>query len=329
MAAHEIDTVAARRRPGSRWILTTHLNPDGDGIGSQAGFAAWLRRGGAEVRIVNRDAIPGTLRFLDPEGCIEVYDPAEHDAPIAEADAVVMLDNSDPARLGEMEGAVRAARGLKICIDHHPEPDPMWDLLLVDPEASCTAEIVLRLFEATGDPVDRDAATALYAALVSDTGRFRFGNTDADAFRMAAKLVAAGASPAEVYARLEERFSAAFLVLLGRMLADLEVRAGGRLLVLRTPADFEGALGPAGEDLSEVINLALRSSESRVAVLFRPLGPDRTKISLRSKGRLDVNRLARAHGGGGHRNASGIVMEAGLEEAAARLLPELERLVTG
>jgi phosphoesterase RecJ-like protein len=239
---------------------------------------------------------------------------------------VVLLDNSDPQRLDRLANALRATAALKVCIDHHPDPDSCWDVLLVRLDAPCTGFLVHEVFKAAGAPLDAESADALYAALASDTGRFRFGNTTAAAFRAATELVEAGADPAGVYAQLSERLSAGFLLLTGDLLAGMELRRDGRLILLRARAELLERRGAHGEDLSEVLNQALKLRTGRVAALFRETRPGVTKVSLRSKGQLDVNRLARRHGGGGHRNASGIVLQVGLEDAVARLLPDLEQL---
>ncbi len=313
--------------PGRRFVLTTHVHPDGDGLGSEAALAALLRARGATVRIVNRDPVPALLAFLDPAREFETYEAGRHDAAIRDADVVVMLDNSDPQRLEDMEPAVRAARGTRVTIDHHPDPSGFWDMLLVNTAACCTGMVVYDLVRAAGWEYGAEVASALFTALSSDTGRFRFANTTADAFRMGADLVAAGASPAQLYALRSENLSLGFLRVFGHLVHGMTVHADGRLVELRVPAGLLESYDAAGEDLAEVINEALKLGSSRVAVLFRTLPNGATKVSLRSKGDLDVNALARRHGGGGHRNASGIVIAAPLEDAAARLLPELIALV--
>lgn len=328
-----VEVEAAARRflslvvPGQRFVLTTHVHPDGDGIGSEIALTVLLRRMGASVRIINHDPAPPMAQFLDPDGLLETYDPERHDPILAEADVIVMLDNSDPQRLERMFPVVRAATGIKVCIDHHPDPDPFWNLIMARLNSPCTGVIVHELFELAGEPLDLPAATALYTALLSDTGRFRFANTNAEGFRMAAKLVEAGVSPAAVYAQVSETLSVNSLRLYGVLLAGMEVRASGRLILLRVSADLLAHHNGGAEDLAEVINQALKMQTSRMAVLFRELGPQETKVSLRSKGNLDVNRLARSHGGGGHFNASGIVFPRPMEEVIQRLLPELEALV--
>ncbi len=313
-------------RRGGTVVLTTHVHPDGDGIGAEVALAGLVRRLGGTPRIVNRDPVPRILRFLEGSARIERFDPAEHRELLRGADAIVMLDNSDPERLEQLLPEVRASRATRVCIDHHPDPDPFWEVLYVDEAASCTGQLVLDLWDAAGLVPDEEAATALYTALVSDTGRFRFANTTPRAFEVARRLLDLGVKPAEVYSRLEETLGEGLLRLFGEVLAGMEVRAEGRLVVLRVTIEQMERTGTRHEDFAEVINLALRLEGSRLACLFRELAGGRTKVSLRSKGELDVNRLARRHGGGGHRNASGIVLERPFDETIARLVPELESL---
>jgi phosphoesterase RecJ-like protein len=312
-------------QPGTL-VITSHIHPDGDGIGSEVALAELARRLGASPRVVNADPIPDSLDGLAPPELVEVYDPARHRELFDQARAVLMLDNSDPRRLGPLEQPVRSAPGLKLCIDHHPNPDPFWQELLVRETATCTGEIVWDLYRTAGQELDPVSARALYVALVSDTGRFRFGNTTARGLRMAADLVEQGVRPSEMYTRFEERLSEGFLRLFGQTLARMEVRADGRLVLLRVPQAEMVRYGMEEEDTAEIINHSLMLDTSRISALFRDYGPGRTKISLRSKGALDVNVLARRHGGGGHRNASGVVLEMEMDEAVERLLPDLEAL---
>lgn len=320
------DAMLRLMQAGTRWILATHVHPDGDGIGSQLALASLLESRGCEARIINADPVPVPLHFVDAGRRAEVYDPARHDEAIESADVVAMLDNSDPKRLGALEGVYRRARGVSACIDHHPEPDPFWQSQMIRETACCTGELVHELYLAAGETPTKEAAEALYVALVSDTGRFRFANVGPGAFRMAAALAEAGADPARVSARLDETLSEGFLALFAKTLSEIEVRCEGRLVVLTVWADDVERFGAAEGDTSEIINHALLLESSRAALLLRELEPRLTKVSLRSKGSRDVNELARRHGGGGHRNASGAVIEGTIEEARSAILPALEKL---
>ena len=309
-------------------VLTTHLSPDGDGIGSQIALAKLIDNFDVEVRIINRDPAPPELDFIDPTGRIEIYRPERHDEKILTANLVICVDNSAPQRLGEMRGPIERSAGITVTFDHHPQPDPFWRKRVVDETASCTGEMVYRLQEESGFPMCLEAARAIYVALVGDTGRFRFGNTNARALKLAVDLVEIGVQPAAVHTLLDERKSLGYLRLLGESLKELEVLCRGRLVVLNVTAEQIERTGARPGDTSEIINEALRLEGSCVAALFRQSGSAETKISLRSKRSLDVNALARRFGGGGHRNASGMVLDCGMEEARRSLLPLLEELVS-
>jgi bifunctional oligoribonuclease and PAP phosphatase NrnA len=326
MADADFSSFKALLEPGRRFVLTTHVQPDGDGLGSQLALYELIRACGSTARIINHDPTPGALDFLDPDRLCETYAPEVHDDPIESADVVIMVDNSVPSRLAAMLAPVERSRAVRACIDHHPDPDPFWTVLVVNERASCTAELVWKLYGRMGRELSEPVASLLYAALLADTGRFRFANTTASAFRMASELVAAGADPAVVHGHLEESMAEGFVRLCGEMLTGMEIRSGGRLVLLRAPKAMLEKYGMVEEDLSEVINTSLRKRGSCLAALFREQQDGQIKVSLRSKGARNVNRLARAHGGGGHRNASGIVLEGALEEVVERLLADLEVL---
>ncbi len=311
---------------GKSFVLTTHVQPDADGIGSEIGLASLILRRGGRVRIINADPPPRLLAELESETPIETYDPSQHDELLGQAGVIAMLDSSVVSRLGKMLAPIEASPARRVCIDHHPEPDPFWEIILLDTTSSSTGELVSGLYEAMGVPFSSWAASALYSALVSDTGRFRFRNASPGAFLTAARLVAAGARPEEIFARLEERHSEGFLRLYGEVLAALETRANGHLVLLRLPRELIERHGAVADDFSEIINRSLALASARIAALFKEREDGQTKVSLRSKGLRDVNRLARSFGGGGHPNASGIVMAAPMETTIARLMPGLLEL---
>jgi phosphoesterase RecJ-like protein len=313
---------------GRRFVLTTHMNPDGDAIGSEVGLARYLRGIGRQLRLVNHDRTPENLRFLEGDGiAIEVYDPAVHDALLGEADTVVLLDNSAPDRLGTMEPAVRAVAGKTLCIDHHPTRGTPWAHNILDEEASATAVLVYELTRAQGFRLDRRAAEALYVGLATDTGFFRFNSTRAKAHDVAAELIRAGVDPARCFQEVYERNSVAYTRLLGRALVDLRLDAGGALASCRVTRRTIEQCDADGIDTSEMTTPLLAIGGVRIAMLFRELEGGRVKVSLRSKGELDVHGLAAKFGGGGHRNASGIVMSGPLDEVADTVVARAEALV--
>jgi phosphoesterase RecJ-like protein len=323
---HGHRTFAGLVRAHRRFVLTTHVNPDGDAVGSELGLAAFLRSLGAEVRVVNQDRTPETLRFLETrELAVEVYDASAHRAAFDDADLLVLLDNSAPDRFGALEPVLHARAGKTFCIDHHPTRGTPWAHNVLDDGSCATAEIVYELVTRMGWRPERAAAEALYAGIATDTGVFRFNSTTPRAHEIAAELLRLGVQPARAYEEIYERNSAAYTRLLGHALASLRLDAGGRVASIRiTRAMLEACDGDT-VDTSEMTTSLLAMDGVRVALLFRELPGGRIKVSLRSKGDLDVHRLASGFGGGGHRNASGIVLDGRLDDVSERIIVEATR----
>jgi phosphoesterase RecJ-like protein len=309
-----------------RFLLTTHVNPDGDAIGSEVGLARFLRARGAQVRIVNQDPTPETLRFLEGDGLeIEVYDEARHAGAFADAEVLVLLDNSAPDRFGRLEQGLLALAGKTFCIDHHPTRGTPWASTIIDDASCATAEIIFELVITMGWRPDPAAAEALYVGIATDTGVFRFNSTTPRAHEIAAELLRAGVHPARAYQEIYERNSPAYTRLLGQALASLRLDAGGAVASVRITRAMLAAEDGDGVDTSEMTTALLAMDGVRVALLFRELPGGRIKVSLRSKGELDVHRLASGFGGGGHRNASGIVLDGHLDEISERIIDEAKR----
>ena len=312
-----------------RLVLTTHMNPDGDAIGSEIGLGRFLAAAGREVKIVNQEATPRNLTYLEEFGPpVEVYHPRDHDAELAAADLVVLLDNSAPDRLGRMEPVVRSLASKVLCIDHHPAQGTIWAHEILDETASATAAMVYELIVAAGHALDTGTAEALYAGLATDTGFFRFNSTRARAHEIAAALLHVGIEPARCFREVFERNSPAWTRLLGRALASLHLDAGGRIVSVRVPRAVELECGAEGADTSEMTTPLLAIDGVQVALLFRELQDGRIKVSLRSKGNIDVYRLASEFGGGGHRNASGIVTDGRLDEIAEKVIARAADLLS-
>lgn len=312
------------------YVLVTHVNPDGDAIGSQVGLGRYLTSLGHEVRIVNQDATPPELRYLEFDGPnAEPFDPSRHEGILDAADAIVLVDNSAPDRLGRLEAPARARSAKTFCIDHHPTRTTPWAGNVIDTSASATAMIVYELMRERGASPDRPAAEALYAGLATDTGFFRFNSTTPRALRAAADLLDAGADPTRCYREVYERNSPAYTRLLGRALAGLTLSDDGRVGSIGVTLEMIDACGAAGVDTSEITTPVLAVEGVVVAVLFRELPGGKVKVSLRSKGALDVQQLAAEFGGGGHRNASGIVLPGSFDEIRTKIAARAAALAAG
>lgn len=312
-----------------RITLTTHIQPDGDALGSELSLGRFLLDQGKQVRIVNQDPTAANLRFLEtPDLPIEVYGQGADDESVRSADLVVLVDNAAPDRLGRLEPLMLSVADKTLCIDHHPSRGTPWAHPILD-EASCaTAAMIYELTEAQGWTPDRSAAEAIYVGLATDTGFFRFNSTTARAHEIAARLLGLGVDPAAAYQTIHEHNSLAFTRLLGHALVGLELLADGAIGSVVLSRELIDELGAEDVDTSEIATSLLAMDGLVVALLFRELPDSRVKVSLRSKGDIDVHMLAGEFGGGGHRNASGIVIDGPLSGVVATIVERTGALLS-
>lgn len=317
-----LDRFAAFLDGHTRFLLTTHENPDGDGVGASIGLAHYLRFLGKEVRIVVTPHLLPNLRYLDPEGWIEAFDSAGLHADLGRwPDAWLIVDASEPHRLGPLHAAFEATSAVKACLDHHLKEAPRgFDAEFTDPKATASGELVFDLARSRmGSPLPPAMATALYSSLVADTGNFRFSNATPKAHRMAADLIAQGVDPALVYSSLYNVFTPAKLRLFGHALNGLELSGGDRLAILTVGRADLDACGATHDDLDELVQEPMKLAGIEVGALLYEAPDGRIKVSLRSRERVDVNAVCREFGGGGHRLASGCKFPGTLEEARASI----------
>jgi phosphoesterase RecJ-like protein len=296
------------------FVLTSHMRPDCDAIGSELGLALALRSLGKTVRIVNGDPVPPHIGFIDPNHDVEVLgrDVAASDL---NCDVLAVLDTSAWSQLGPMADVVRKSSARKINIDHHVSQDDMGALVFKDTASESTGRLILQVIDELGVTLTPELAMPLFAAIGTDTGWFRFASVGAATFEAAARLVAAGAKPSVVFAKLYEQNSLARIRLQGRILSNVKSHLGGRLLSTAiTEADLK-AVGAEPTDTEDVINRLLGVAGVEIALLFLELSPQETKVSLRSRSALDVNEIAGLFGGGGHKAAAGVRYRGPLSEA--------------
>jgi phosphoesterase RecJ-like protein len=300
---------------GRRVALLAHLYPDGDVLGSQLGLGLALRAGGRQVTFACRHPVPEAYHFLPGAREVEQWNEGRRDF-----DLVITLDTPDPARTGGLLEGCRSPGTRVLNVDHHGDNRRYGDVNWVEPAAAATGELVYDLLAAAGLPLTGDIATNLYAAIVTDTGSFRYSNTTPRTFRTAARLVEAGVRPDEVALHLYETRHLPGLHLLGRILQQVEATPDGSVawLVLdRSQADSADLL-----ESEDFVTYPRSLRTAKVAVLFREL-PGEVKVSMRAKGEVDVARVAAGFGGGGHRNAAGVVLKGDLGTAKTAVLAAL------
>ncbi|HWK90218.1 MAG TPA: bifunctional oligoribonuclease/PAP phosphatase NrnA [Longimicrobium sp.] len=310
-------------------VLTTHVNADGDGTGSQAAMAAWLEGRGVRATIVNPTPFPDGLRFvLHRQDLVAELGTPEADAALDDADLFLVLDTSEPVRLGDL--APRLPRERTLVVDHHqPGGDVAGDVAVQDPAAAATGEMVYDLITLAGDVLPHASALGAYVALVSDTGSFRYGNTTPRVHAVAAELMGLGIDPEVVYRRLFATAPRRRLELLREALASLRSDASGRVSWVVVTHDTARRLGAASDDFDGLVEQVRSIEGTEVALVFRETGPRETKISFRSNGTADVNRVARHFGGGGHVKAAGATMAEPAEKAVPRVVEAVVEALPG
>ena len=287
------------------FVLTTHVNPDGDGIGSEVALARYLRKCDKEVTIINHSATPPNYQFLDPKNEIIHFSPTLHSGKIRKGEVIFIVDTNHLTRLRSLEPYVRESTAIKICIDHHLDKDDTADLYLIDEPATATGEIIYHLIQyLDGDKIDTEIARALYTAIMTDTGSFRFPKTDPEIHQIAAHLIQRGADPPEIFQEVYEKGTVNALQLLGKALANLKTVHDGRVAYMIMTREMFRETGTSEYQTENFIDYTMRIGGVQIGLLFNEL-PDGVKISLRSKGQIPINELAKDFGGNGHLNAAG------------------------
>jgi phosphoesterase RecJ-like protein len=312
-------------REARRVVLTTHVNADADGAGSQAAVAAWLESIGVEVAIINPTPFPEPLRFLlHREGLDLDFRTPEGKAAIEAAEVCLVLDTSEANRIHPLETQLDPDR--TIVVDHHPAgPSVVGRGGVQDPTAAATGELVYDMISLSGDPWTAASTLGAYVAIVSDTGSFRFSNTTARCHAVAAEMLQRGVDPEEVFRRLFAVAPPRRIHLLREALARLVHDNERGLSYIVLPLSIVEGLQATTEDYEGLIDHARSIEGTRVAILFREVDANTTKISFRSSGPTDVNRIARQFGGGGHVKASGASINAPIAEAVPAVLAVVEK----
>ena len=308
-----IERLALEFSAGRSVVLSTHINADGDGCGSETALARILATLGMSVSIVNPTPWPETYEFLLGDDVVDATSGGP--SALRKADLLIVLDISDIKRLGSLADSVRGFQKPRLVIDHHmPSDEPPSTVMLSDTGACATGELVFDLAVTLGVEITADIAVSLYVALLTDTGGFRFSNTSARCLAVAGQLLAAGVEPEDMYRRLYASHPIGRLHLLRDALATLEVDPAYGISWISVAAGAAEEYGLKSEDLDGLAEHPRSVGGTRLAIFFRDLGHGKIKVSFRSTGGVDVNAFARQFGGGGHARASGALIPGTLEE---------------
>ena len=313
-----------------KFLLTTHVRPDGDALGSEVGLAGILAYHGRDVKIVNVSSTPPRYDFLDPTGnrFQQFQRDGEQAADLADREALIIVDLSSWSQLSDMSDFVRAFPGPRLVIDHHMSQDDLGATMLKDVTAESAGTLVLRAARALKIPLNSEMATGLLTAITMDTGWLRHPSTTPDTLRDVAELMQAGANLNQTYRLIYERNTLGRMRLLGATLAGLQLGLEGRIaFACVTRADIERA-GAIPQDTEDLIDATVSLRGVEVGLLFTELARGGVKLSLRSREGFDCARFAAQFGGGGHKAAAGATLPEPLEEQLPWVLDLLAQLLT-
>ena len=317
-----LDSTISLLREHERFFLITHLGPDGDGLGSQIALGRFLEKLGKQVAMINADDPPYNLTWLPGIDDIESFDGsvAQHEA-LAESDLVIILDTNGEERLGKLGSMIRDSTADTLLVDHHREPERWFDHFCVRESAAATGQLVYELIHGIDpDLIDTPIATALYTAIMTDTGSFRYSSVTPEVHRIVADILERGSvQPAPIHERIYDRKSMNGLRLLGRMLNRIQLRYDGRVAYSVVTQRMVRETGASWNDKDGFVNYVLSIEGVKAALLFSEVD-DGSKISFRSEAEVAVDEWARHFDGGGHRNASGAYVKGEFEEVIERVI---------
>lgn len=321
MRQERLAQAATAIRKANSLVLSCHIRPDADALGSLIGLKLGLEQLGKQVTALSPDGVPAAYRFLP--GYEGVIDRTE-----GSFDVGIGLDSDGSDRMGRSEPLI-LAQPVVIDIDHHTGPDPFGDIQLVDSTAAATGELIYELLGVLGVTITPEIAVNLQAAILTDTGSFRFSNVTANVLRIAGELVAAGGHPAPIYEAVYGTRPFASSCLLGRLLSSLQRSADHRIvwggLAQRDFKDF----GLDTSDTEGFVDQIRMIEGGEVAIFFREEASGEIRVSLRSRGGFNVARVAEEFDGGGHVPAAGCSLEGPLDEGMRKVIAAVERQMAG
>ncbi|GFE58932.1 bifunctional oligoribonuclease/PAP phosphatase NrnA [Geobacter sp. AOG1] len=315
-----IEQIIAEIAAGSNFLVTTHESPDGDAVGSSLALANYLRRLGKDVTVHYCDPVPDIYRFLP------LADTVLSSIPDRDFDVCFVLDVGEFRRAGkELAGFKRISKFINI--DHHLNCEEFGALNLIDSQACATGALIYRIMKAAGHEVDYDTALCIYTAIITDTGSFRYSNSNPEAFAISGEMIARGVNAWFIAEQLYESQPRQRLELLALSLATLEVSPRGDLAAIAVTLDMYEKTGTNAELTDGFVNYPRSIRGVEVAVFFREINPGFYKVGFRSKGKVDVSSLAANFGGGGHHNAAGCNMAGTLDEVKQTVFARLQHVM--
>jgi phosphoesterase RecJ-like protein len=316
--APEIQQIVDAIRRRRRFVISSHARPDGDSIGSQLAMAFALRALGKIVHIVNKDAAPPPLQEFAGVRDIELADRA-----VGDFDAAIIMECGDLGRTG----VAGLDRFFVVNIDHHPGNTGYGAINWFDPSAAACGEMVFDLVRALGVELRADIATHVYLAILTDTGSFHYSSISARTFEICRQCIEAGVNPVLVARNVYDSNNMGRLKLFGSVLSAMQIDSSGRIAIVYLDHDMAREAGGTYEDTEGLINLPLTVKEIEAVVFFKQIEGEQYRVSMRSKGGIDIGVIAKDFGGGGHKNAAGCTISGAIDALQKLFIEKIERAI--
>jgi bifunctional oligoribonuclease and PAP phosphatase NrnA len=313
--APELQQIVDAIRSRHRFVISSHARPDGDSIGSQLAAAYALRDLGKVVTIVNADRAPQPIMQFPGVGSITIADRVE-----GEYDAAIIMECGDLARTG----VAGLDRSLVINIDHHPGNTGYGQINWFDPAAAACGEMVFDLVEALGVPLTVEIATHIYLAILTDTGSFHYSSISTRTFDICRATLEAGVDPVAVARNVYDSNNMGRLKLFGAVLSAMQLDPTGRIAIVYLDHEMARAAGGTYDDTEGLINLPLTVKEIQAVVFFKQMEGEEYRVSMRSKGEIDIGAVAKEFSGGGHKNAAGCTVKGGIDALQKMFVEKIE-----
>ncbi len=314
-------------KSNQRFLLTSHIRPDCDALGSELGMAGVLEALGKDVLIVNGQSTPPNLAFIDPEKRIRTIGEDIQPSDLEDRQVLMILDTSAWAQLGHMGDVIKTTKAKKIILDHHISEDDLGATPFKNSQAEATGRLVAEAADHLGVELNPAIATPLFAAVATDTGWYRFPSATSDTYRLAGRLIDAGASPPGIYGDLYEQETLGRCRLRGVILSRLETELDGRLVHTYVRKNDFAETGAVPQDTEDAINLSLAISGTQFAVIMVEQQTGGFKLSFRSRCAVDCSEVASEFGGGGHKAAAGAFINEPFESARQKVLDHVRSVL--
>ncbi|MCK5706209.1 MAG: bifunctional oligoribonuclease/PAP phosphatase NrnA [Candidatus Aureabacteria bacterium] len=324
---NSFDTMKEIIESKKRFIISSHINPDGDSIGSEIAVLNMLKDLGKEVLVINSSITPDNCLFL--KGANEIIEhghlTSEERSFIKKADVFIVLDVNEIKRIGIVSNILENTSLYTICIDHHVLSHPSMDLSIVKEDASATGEIIYHFMKYAGYRITLNIAEAIYVSIATDTGSFQYSNTTIESHKIAAEFLSMGLNHSHIYENYSCNQPLRKAHLFISVISTMQTECNGKIIWMQMTQDMLKQTKAKSQDSEGIINFAMNIKGVKVILFFKELEGEKVKVSLRSRKHYNVRTIASSLGGGGHNNASGILMKGSLEETIPKLLTKIKK----